>query len=199
LGEFVNQLNVYFGQPDLAQASECALCALKMYDHQHVNKYMIEFSEHTTHTGWNDAALYGDFYQGLAECIKYQLLLLDYPQTFQQLKANTLKCDTHYWECQGEKATPSDWNRQSASTSAPAKLGNNLTASSDATMTSHTNPGIGADGKLTQEDWECCYLKGLCYYCGLPLTCLLLTVGIPDTLNLLQLVAPPSPSWVNLG
>src|SRR5882724_11436564 len=61
-GEFVDQLNTYFGQPDLAQASEHALHALKMYDHQHVNKYMIEFSEHATHTGWNDAALYGEFY-----------------------------------------------------------------------------------------------------------------------------------------
>jgi len=44
-GEFVDQLNTYFGQLDLAQASECTLCALKMYDHQHVNKYMIEFSK----------------------------------------------------------------------------------------------------------------------------------------------------------
>ena len=37
-GEFVDQLNTYFGQPDLAQASECALCALKIQDYQHVNK-----------------------------------------------------------------------------------------------------------------------------------------------------------------
>ena len=40
-GEFVNQLNTYFGQPNLTQASEHALCALKMQDYQHVNKYMI--------------------------------------------------------------------------------------------------------------------------------------------------------------
>src|SRR5882724_2039873 len=37
-GEFVDQLNTVSGQPDLAQASERALRALKMYDHQHVNK-----------------------------------------------------------------------------------------------------------------------------------------------------------------
>ena len=138
-----------------------------MYDHQHVNKYLIEFSEHVTHTGWNDVALYGEFYQGLSKCIKDQLLLLDHPQTFQQLMADALKCDTCYWEHQGEKATPSGRNRQSASTSAPAKSGNNLTTSSDAPMTSCTNPGIGVDGRLTQEEWECHHLKGLCYYCGL--------------------------------
>ena len=99
-GEFVDELNVYFGQPDLAQSSERALSALKMQDYQHVNKYMIEFSKHVTNTGWNDAALYGEFYRGLAECIKDQLLLLDRPQTFQQLKADALKCDTCYWAFQ---------------------------------------------------------------------------------------------------
>ena len=57
-GEFVDQLNVHFGQPDLAQDSELALHALKVHDYQHVNKYMIEFSEHTTLMGWNDAALW---------------------------------------------------------------------------------------------------------------------------------------------
>ena len=67
-GEFVDQLNVYFGQPDLAQASEFAPSALKIHNYQHVNKYMIEFSEHAMHTRWNDVALYGEFYQGLAEC-----------------------------------------------------------------------------------------------------------------------------------
>src|SRR5882672_4991487 len=47
--EFVEQLNIFCGQPDLSQASERALRALKMQDYQHVNKYMIEFSEHATH------------------------------------------------------------------------------------------------------------------------------------------------------
>jgi len=128
---------------------------------------MIEFSEHATHTGWNDAALYGEFYQGLAECIKDQLLSLDQPQMFQQLKVDTLKCNTRYWECQGEKTAPSGQKRQSASTSAPAKSGSNPTMSSDAPSASHTNPGLGEDGKLTQEEREHRCLKGLCYYCGL--------------------------------
>src|SRR5882724_4314837 len=125
-----------------------------MYDHQHVNKYMIEFSEHVTHTGWNDAALYGEFYQGLAERIKDQLLSLDRPQMFQQLNVDTLRCDTHYWERQGEKTAPSGRNRQSASSSAPAKSGNNLTASTDAPAASRANPDIRANSKLTQEERE---------------------------------------------
>ena len=78
-----------------------------------------------------------------------------------------MKCDTCYWECQGEKTTTSGRKRQATSSSAPAKLVSNPTASSDAATTSRTNPGIGADGKLTQEEWECRRLKGLCYYCSL--------------------------------
>src|SRR5882724_10838813 len=88
-------------------------------------------------------------------------------QTFQQLKVAALKCDTHYWEHQGEKIAPSGQNRQSTSSSAPEKLGSNLTVSSNAATTSHTNPGIGVDGKLTQEERECRHLKGLCYYCSI--------------------------------
>jgi len=46
----IDQLNVYFGQPNLTQASKLALCTLKMHDYQHVNKYMIEFSKNSMHT-----------------------------------------------------------------------------------------------------------------------------------------------------
>src|SRR5882672_4701166 len=129
--EFVEQLNVFFGQPNPAQASKCALCTLKMQDYQHVNKYMIEFSEHATHMGWNDAALYGEFYQGLAERIKDQLVLLECPTTFQQLKTDALRCDSHYWERQGEKGTPTGQNRQSAFATTPSKMPSTLAVTTD--------------------------------------------------------------------
>src|SRR5882672_1705974 len=102
-----------------------------MQDYQHVNKYMIEFSEHATHTGWNDMALYGDFYQGLAEHIKDQLVLLECPATFKQLKIDTLRCDSHYWEHQGEKGTPTSQNRQSAFATTPSKVPSTTTATTN--------------------------------------------------------------------
>jgi len=52
----------------------------QMHDYQHVNKYMIEFSEHAIHTGWNDAVLYGEFYQDLLSIFKDKLLALDHPK-----------------------------------------------------------------------------------------------------------------------
>src|SRR5882672_8118641 len=129
--KFVEQLNVFFGQPDLAQASERTLRALKMQDYQHVNKYMIEFSEDATHMGWNDVALYGEFYRGLAERIKDQLMWLECPTTFQQLKTDALRCDSCYWECQGEKGTPTGLNRQSAFATTPSKTPGTTVAKTD--------------------------------------------------------------------
>ena len=174
-GEFFDELNIYFGQPE---SSEHALRALKMQDYQHVNKYMIEFSEHATNTGWNDAALYGEFYWGLSERIKDQLLSLDCPQTFQQLKADALKCDTRYWERQGEKAAPTGRGRQSNFTAAPAKLDNALNSSTDPPKPARNNPRLGADGKMTKAERERRRANGLCYQCALSLT-----VPAPDCRN----------------
>jgi hypothetical protein len=101
--EFVAELNRYFGDPDLAQSSERALRGLKMQEHHCVNKYLIEFMEHATYTGWNDRALYGEFYRGLAERLKDQLLNLPKAFLLKELKTQALKCDDHYWERQHER------------------------------------------------------------------------------------------------
>jgi len=185
-GEFVDQLNVYFGQPNLEQASEFTLCALKMHNYQHVNKYIIEFSKHAAHMGWNAVALYGEFYGGLAEHIKDQLFSLDCSQMFQQLKADTLKCDTHYWECQGKKAAPSGHTRQSAFTTAPEKLGYPPIMSTNTPKPGRTNTGIRADRKLTKAEQEQCHLKGLCYYCTLSIN-----LPAPDCHNIEEVVEGP--------
>ena len=82
----------------MAQASECTLQTLKMQENHHINKFMIEFTEHAAFTGWNNVALYGEFYQGLAEQIKDQLLNFDHPPTLEKLKIDVLKRDNRYWE-----------------------------------------------------------------------------------------------------
>ena len=61
-GEFVVKLDKLFDEPDMAQAFECTLGSLKMQENHHINKFMIEFAEHTTFTGWNNVALYSEFY-----------------------------------------------------------------------------------------------------------------------------------------
>ena len=108
------------------------------------------------HTGLNDGALYGEFYQGLAENIKDQLVSLEHPATFQQLKADTLKCDTCYWECQGQKGAPSGQNQQSAFVATPSKMSGTTTTMTDTSKQAKGNTGsqFGADGKLTEVECE---------------------------------------------
>ena len=87
----------------MVQASERALRSLKMQENHHINKFLIEFAEHTPFTGWNNVTLYGEFYRGLAERIKDQLLNFDRPPTLEKLKIDALKCNNRYWERQHKK------------------------------------------------------------------------------------------------
>ena len=161
--EFVSKLDKLFGEPDLAQALERALHSLKMQENHHINKYMIEFLEHAAYTGWNDVALYGEFYWGLAERIKDQLLNLDHPQTPEQLKVNALKCDNCYWERQHEKLpTPTPCTRIGTST-APASSVAPQAKPMSVPQPSTENPNqpkrelgnvLNADGKLTEAKKE---------------------------------------------
>src|SRR6266481_5648134 len=109
-----------------------------MQENHHINKYMIEFSKHAAYTGWNNAALYGEFYWGLAKRLKDQLLNMDHPQTLDQLKIDALKCDNHYWECQHEKGpTPS------TSCSRPLATTSTSTASQPARPLMNPRPAQG--------------------------------------------------------
>jgi len=147
----------------------------QMYDHQHVNKYMIEFSKHVTHTGWNDVALYGEFYWDFMSASRTRSCHWITPKCSSNSRPMPLKCDTHYWECREGHTL---WSEQAVHLHlCTAKSCNHPTTLYDAPMMSCTNPGIGADGKLTQEEQERHCLKGLCYYCSLTINLPALTVG----------------------
>ena len=131
---------------------------------------MIEFSEHAAYTGWNDVALYGEFYHGLAERIKDQLLNLEQPQTLKQLKVDALKCDNRYWERQHEKLPTPTSRTKTSTTMAPTSSATTQGKSATVPRLSTENPNqpkkelgnvLNADGKLTEaeKEWQCA--KGL--------------------------------------
>jgi len=96
-------------------------------------------------------ALNSEFYRGLAERIKDQLVLMERPITLQQLKTDALRCDSHYWERQCEKSNPTCRGRTSTFAAQSPKAGNMPTTSPDTpkpgrnAIASH----LGPDGKLT--------------------------------------------------
>jgi len=117
---------------------------------------MIEFSEHATHTGWNDAALYGEFYRGLAERIKISSCRWNAPQRFNNSKTDALRCDSRYWERQGEKGPSTSRNRQSAFAPLQPKHLVTTGATTDTSKPAKGNTGsqFGTDGKLTEVERE---------------------------------------------
>jgi len=150
----------------LAQASN-ELTRTQDVRPSHVNKYIMSSPNMRPTQGGMMQLFIGEFYCGLAERIKDQLLSLDRPQTFQQLKIDALRCNTRYWERQSEKTASSGRNRQSA---LPLHQQNRATTRPcHLTLPRPVEPiqASEQDGKLTQEERERRRLKGLCYYCGL--------------------------------
>src|SRR5882672_9191347 len=105
---------------------------------------------------------------------------LECPATFQQLKTNALRCDSHYWERQGEKGTPTGQNWQSAFATTPSKTPSTSAVTTDTPKPAKGNTGshFGTDGKLTEVEREQRHIKGLCYYCALSIN-----VAAPDCCN----------------
>jgi len=89
--EFVEQLNIFFGQPNLAQPPNvlCVHSNARLPAYEQILDRVFQHAN--THGFWNDVALYGDVHQGLAERIKIHLVSLECPATFQQLKNRRLE------------------------------------------------------------------------------------------------------------
>ena len=64
---FVKELNQLFGQGNIIQVSEQAICKLKMLNTHHVNCHMTTFAELSSYIEWNDSALYKASYNSLAK------------------------------------------------------------------------------------------------------------------------------------
>ena len=93
---FVKELHWLFGQADIIQVSERAICKLKMLNIHHVNCHMTTFAELSSYVEWNDSALYEAFYTSHAEQSKDHMLSIECPATLdeQKFRLFALKIDT---------------------------------------------------------------------------------------------------------
>jgi hypothetical protein len=189
---FLTELNQRFGDPDIAQSSQRALRALQMKENHRVNRYLIEFSEHASYTGWNEEAHRAEFRRGLATRIKEQLVAIprDRIATLDGLKSVALECDNRFWEREDEKKfeallapreTSKTKQSPAATKTAPAPPQQSQQTTSSAS--SQTGPSsqsgsssnverkdlskiLTSDGKLIEAEKERRKAKGLCPYCG---------------------------------
>ena len=61
--EFVKELKLYFGASDLIGESESKIKNLTMKSSQHIAKYIVEFNQLATTTGWDGCPLRHQFYR----------------------------------------------------------------------------------------------------------------------------------------
>jgi hypothetical protein len=185
---FVNELNQWFGVPDLAIESQNKLKTLRMRFDQRVTSYSVDFMEQAMHSGWNDTALMHSFYDGLTDRIKEAMTHRPRPQNLQQMRELARDCDMRMVTRQGEKGRSqnnSSANQQSSSSRSNNTSNNNRTApqggassSSTSSRPQQTNAGqqnqqrkdlsnvLTADGKLKEEEKERRVRLGLCSYCS---------------------------------
>ncbi|KIM74742.1 hypothetical protein PILCRDRAFT_24244, partial [Piloderma croceum F 1598] len=69
-GEFVLELKIYFGSPDLVSKAESKLENLSMKPTQHIAKYLVKFCQLATITGRDNHTLQHQLYHELPACIK---------------------------------------------------------------------------------------------------------------------------------
>ena len=158
-----------------------------------MNRYLIEFSEHASYTGWNEEAHRAEFRRGLASRIKEQLVAIprDRIATLDGLKSVALECDNRYWEREDEKkfeallapreaasktkqspataktvSSPPQQSQQTTS-SAPSQAGPSSQSGSNTTADrKDLSKILTSDGKLIEAEKERRKAKGLCPYCG---------------------------------
>jgi len=135
------------------------------------------------HTGWNDKALYRQFYKGLPDRLKDELTCIGKAETL-ILQHQVQVLDQRYWEHQAEisrdkhafsNTAPArtDKPRQSSSdnnSSRPAASSSQTLAQSKSSSSSKPrNPNankLGKNGKLTPEEQDRRFKLQLCLFCG---------------------------------
>src|SRR3984957_5770816 len=185
--EFVSELKLYFGSPNIIGEAESRLQTLTMKPTQHIVKYLVDFPRLSTITGWDSRALRHQFYQGLPARIKDEIAQMGKPDTLSQLRLMAQSIDGRYWE--REEETRQERNSQ-PSEKKPDKLSNQQSSSNNSKKDSKNNAKknqssnqgsslsnskkknpdlsdkLSKDGKLTQAEHTRQFNNNLCLFCG---------------------------------
>ena len=155
---------------------------------QHITKYLVEFNQLSTLTGWDHCALQHQFYRKLLACIKDKVSHVGKPNMLPALWTLVLSIDNHYWEQEeethqerggqlSEKKTDKPQNQASSSslnqnsqnkhhknTSTPHN--SSSSARNSEKKTSDLGDKLGKNGKLTATEQVHCFTNNLCLFCG---------------------------------
>src|SRR6266481_2694229 len=95
---FLEELEASFGSYDPIREAEAELEGLCMQENHQATKYFIKFMQLATWVQWDEAALLHQAYNGLAKCIKNDMVHHDKPTTLLGLRKTAQAIDVRYWE-----------------------------------------------------------------------------------------------------
>jgi Zinc knuckle len=183
-----------FGPYDNAAQAEIELEKIIMKEHHKIARYFIAFSQASTQTQWNDAALRHFAYKGLAKCIKDDLMHFPRYQSLAELRNFALEIDSRYWERKEYKSIGSNQQSSGNNTTSGNRFtqnqgstnqgsnnsnsrkkkksrhlndsGANNTTNKPAKTSTDTLVKLGKDGKLLPKEHQRRIDQGLCLLCG---------------------------------
>src|SRR5882724_4140899 len=95
---FIEELEANFRTYDPVVEAEAKLEGLHMYKSHQAMKYFIKFQQLAACVQWGDAALCGQAYNGLAKCIKDDMVHHKKLTTLTGLQKLIQAIDAQYWE-----------------------------------------------------------------------------------------------------
>ena len=184
--EFVSELKMYFGAPDIIGEAESKLKNLVMKPNQRIAKYLVKFNQLASITGWDNCALRHQFYHGLPGHIKDEVSWVGKPATLLELWTLAQQINGRYWEHEEETQQeqgnqPTDKANKSQNQQSSSSPNNNqnkhqkepfvprdpgLSSQNSNKKTLDVNDKIGKDGKLTVAERARCFANSLCLFCG---------------------------------
>src|SRR5882724_5305252 len=189
---FIEELETNFGTYDPIGEAEAELEGLRMHDSHQATKYFIKFQQLAARIQWGDAALRCQAYNGLAKCIKDDMVHHEKPNTLIGLRKLVQAIDTRYWERKGElsretRASGSSGSKsehKSDSNKSDNKSGKGSSNPKQKNHNSGSTQGKGStseqkkpnvpdlssklrkDGKLTPQECQRHLDNKLCLFCG---------------------------------
>jgi len=98
LNLFIEELETKFRTYDPVGKEEAELKGVHMQEKHQATKYLVKFQQLATCVQWGETALHRQAYNGLAKCIKDDMVHHDKPNSISSLQKLVQAINAQHWE-----------------------------------------------------------------------------------------------------